>query len=105
MVIANCEAVVQAAEDFAAQNGGEYPHDVGSDETPAGDTLIDLLPAGILMTNPFTQANTEPSDGSAATEGQTGYVRVADSGGSTVGYYVTGVGEHISEYVFERLKP
>ena len=103
-VLANCQAVQQAAEDFAAQNGGEYPRNVGADTTPGGDTLTDLLPSGILMMNPFTQANTEPIDGAAAVQGETGYTDVNDIGGVPVGYRITGIGEDGSFFIYEFIK-
>jgi hypothetical protein len=89
LIIANCQAVVHAAEIFAEQNNGIYPSNVGVDTTPAGDTLTDIL--GGLLQNPITLAETEPVDGAAAAPGQTGYL-VIIQGGFPVGCVVTGWG-------------
>jgi prepilin-type N-terminal cleavage/methylation domain-containing protein len=90
----NCHTVQLAAEDFAVQNDGVYAANTG-DALPNGDTLIDLLPSGALLENPFTRADSEPIDGAAATVGQTGYIVVDDNGdGVNDGYAITGYGEH-----------
>ncbi len=80
----NCHTTQLAAEDDSVQNDGVYPGNVAG--FSAG------LPAGALMTNPFTKAATEPVDGAAATPGQTGYVVVAQNG-VNVGYTITGFGK------------
>ena len=46
------------------------------------------------MMNPFTQANTEPIDGMAATVGQTGYTCIRTIGSLCDGYSITGFGEN-----------
>jgi type IV pilus assembly protein PilA len=90
----NCHTVQLAAEDFAVQNDGVYAANTG-DALPNGDTVIDLLPGGALLENPFTRADSEPIDGAAATAGQTGYIVVDDNGdGVNDGYAITGYGEH-----------
>lgn len=73
LVINNCIAVQQAAKDFAAQNNNVYPVDTDSDITPLGKTLIDLLPNGERIENPYTHARTEPINGIADDPGETGY--------------------------------
>ncbi len=90
-VIENCLIVQAAAEAFADENGGIYPANAGVDETPLGNTLIDLLPGGLLLENPYTSLRTEPIDGAAATPGQTGYMPIVDNG-IKVGYSITGFG-------------
>lgn len=92
-VKANCHTVQLAAEDFAVQNDGVYAGNVGADTTPNGDTIIDMLPGGALLDNPFTRAATEPVDGAAATAGQSGYVVVVQNA-SNVGYTITGFGQN-----------
>jgi prepilin-type N-terminal cleavage/methylation domain-containing protein len=88
----NCHTVQLAAEDFSVQNDGVYAANTG-DALPSGDTLIDLLPGGALLENPFTKAASEPIDGAAATAGQTGYVAVDDNGdGVNDGYQIDGFG-------------
>ena len=90
LVIANCYAVQQAAEDFAAGNNGVYPVNVDKDKNLDGNTLVDLLPGGLYLTNPFTNIRSEPFSGAAMVSGQTGYVAAIDS--VAVGYTITGFG-------------
>lgn len=59
-VKANCYTLQLAAEDFATQNGGNYPMN-SSDQTSTSDSLIDFLPEDQYLINPFTQKRTEPS--------------------------------------------
>ena len=75
-VKSNCHTVQIAAEDFAVQNSGLYALDVSTDTTPSGSTIVDLLPKGTHLVNPFSQAATEPVDGAAANAGETGYLPV-----------------------------
>jgi type IV pilus assembly protein PilA len=91
-VKSNCHTVQLAAEDFAVQSDGVYADNVGVDATPSGDTIIDMLPGGALLENPFTKAATEPVDAAATNPGETGYLPVA-IGGVNVGYSITGVGK------------
>jgi prepilin-type N-terminal cleavage/methylation domain-containing protein len=88
----NCHTVQLAAEDFAVQNDGVYSDDVGTDTTPAGATITDMLPGGALLENPFTKAATEPIDGTATTAGQSAYDPIIQ-GGVNVGYTITGFGK------------
>lgn len=91
-VKSNSHAVQVAAEDWAVQNVGFYAADV-SDVLPSGESIIDLLPWSQPLPNPFTNANTEPVDGAAATPGQTGYEPVVDGNGAHIGYIITGFGK------------
>jgi prepilin-type N-terminal cleavage/methylation domain-containing protein len=86
----NCHNVQIVAEDWAIRNGGIYPTST-ADATPAGDTIITLLPGGQHMENPWTQNRTEPVDGGASTLGQTGYRPIIQNGIS-VGYIIDGYG-------------
>ncbi len=88
----NCHTVQLAAEDFAVQNDGVYAANVSADVTPAGQTIVAMLPGGALLENPFTKIASEPIDGPAATDGQTGYVPIIQ-GGVNVGYTITGAGK------------
>ena len=88
-VIANCYTVQQAAEDFAVENNGVYPADP-LQRTPLGNTLLDLLPGGVKLENPFTQLRSEPIYGVALLSGQTGYWPAVDS--LVVGYTISGYG-------------
>jgi prepilin-type N-terminal cleavage/methylation domain-containing protein len=88
----NCHAVQLAAEDFAVQNDGLYAASL-ADVTPLGSTVIDLLPSGNLLENPFTKIDSEPRDGAAGAVGETGYVGVDLEGdGLQDGYTITGFG-------------
>lgn len=90
-VVQNCQIVRDAVEDFASQNDGWYPSGF-TDTTPGGDTVIDLLPSGTLLDNPYTGAATEPVSGTAAVLGQTGYTVRNDTQGRNAGYTITGYG-------------
>ncbi|MCX5752575.1 MAG: hypothetical protein NTW97_02880 [Candidatus Krumholzibacteria bacterium] len=87
----NCYIIQAAVERFAMLNGGIYPSDVDADCTPDGETVIDLLPEGCFLVNPFTLAATEPVNASAANAGETGYTPVVMCGINS-GYTITGVG-------------
>jgi len=91
-VKSNCHTVQLAAEDFAVQNDGVYAGNVGVDPAPNGDAIVDMLPGGTLLDNPFTKTVTEPIDGAAATSGQTGYAPVVVAA-VNIGYTITGCGK------------
>jgi prepilin-type N-terminal cleavage/methylation domain-containing protein len=91
-VKSNCHTVQLAAEDFAVQSDGVYAADL-SDTTPGGETIIQMLPGGTNLANPFTKATDQPIDGSAnGTEGATGYT-VVNPGGTNIGYNIDGAGK------------
>ena len=90
-VKSNGHTVQLAAEDFSVQNNGVYAANL-ADVTPAGETIVQLLPGSVFLENPFTKAATEPVDGAAATAGQTGYAPIP-VGGVNVGYTITCVGK------------
>ncbi len=88
----NAHVVRLAAEDFAVQNNGVYPATTGS-ALPTGETLIDLLPNGLLLTNPFSNVPDSPINGVAANTGVVAYQGVDINGdGSMDGYSITGFG-------------
>ena len=89
-VIANCYTLQEAVEAFAAENVGVYPMDSWVHRTPLGNTLVNLLPGGLMLENPFTQLRTEPIDGFATLPGETGYHVILDS--VIVGYEISGQG-------------
>ncbi len=89
-----CHALQLAAEDFAVQNNAVYASDIDVDTTFPGDTVMQLLSNGVMFQNPFTQAFTEPVNGTAATPGQTGYVPFVILGVNE-GYTVTGFGASV----------
>lgn len=92
-VKSNCHTVQLAAEDFAVQNEGVYAANVDMDATSAGMTILDMLPGGLRLENPFTQAVTEPVNAPAVNPGETGYQPIVQ-GGINVGYTITGFGEN-----------
>jgi len=100
----NCLRVQVAAERFAALNGGVYASDADADCTPEGRTIVDLLPGGAFLMNPFTRACTEPVSGCAANSGETGYVPVSQ-GGVNVGYVITGVGAEVGTVIITLVYP
>ncbi len=91
-VIKNCLIVSEAADAFAADNGGIYAGDNGYVNL-AGKTVQNYLPDGYLLVNPFHKARTEPQWGAvAAGFGETGYIGVDKNGdGRTDGYYIDGM--------------
>ena len=99
-VRSNAHTTQLAAEDFSVQNQGVYALNTG-DVLPSGMTLIDLLPGGNLLANPFTRVATSPMDGTAAgTPGEVGYT-MADPNGDGVpdGYTIDGANEDGSQLV------
>ena len=90
-VKSNCHTIQLASEDFSVMSGGLYPGDVDTDTTPGGDTLIDMLPNGQLLSNPFTKNDTEPINGTASLAGQVGYLPFMLNG-IRVGYTISGFG-------------
>ena len=91
--IENCFAVMRAAEAFASENGGLYPQTTSAEKTPLGHTLIDLLPEGMRLENPYHLCRTEPIDGAAAVHGETGYMVCVNGEHQPAGYVITGVGD------------
>ena len=92
-VRSNAHTIQLAAEDFSVQNNGVYAAAIGT-ALPSGDTLVDLLPGGALLTNPFSRLADSPNGGAAAAAGQVGYL-MADPNADTVpdGYTIDGLGE------------
>ena len=91
-VIENCNVLRDALEEFTADNyRGACPYDIYNDTNDLGLTVIDYLPGGELMENPFTGERTEPVDTLATEPGQTGYFQ-RYSWGSPL-YYINGFGE------------
>jgi type II secretory pathway pseudopilin PulG len=90
----NCHTLQLAAEDFAVQNAGVYASDTDTDQTATNQTILDMLPGGVLLENPFTKLATEPlSSGAAANPGESGYVPVVGAIGTNDGYSITGFGK------------
>ena len=95
-VMANAYLVRDAAEAYAAANGGNYSMNLG-DPLPDGRTLIDFLPEGKLLLNPYTGVASSPGDYAASTPGQVGYIAYLSD--PPYGYQITAVGADGSEYL------
>jgi len=91
LTTSHCRLVQEAAENFAAFNNGVYAGNL-ADHNLSGKSVIDYLPGGRLLRNPYTGAETEPVGACAATPGQVGYVVVVDGTGTNSGYTITGFG-------------
>ena len=83
-VKSNCHTVQLAAEDYAVTNNGVYSPNVAG--------FVAALPGAALLTNPFSNAVSEPIDGAAAAAGVSGYLPI-NQGGVDVGYTITGYGK------------
>ena len=59
ITLQNCHIAQEAADAFAEENNGEYAKSL-ADTSLAGHTLIDLLPGGEYLVNPYTGLKTEP---------------------------------------------
>jgi prepilin-type N-terminal cleavage/methylation domain-containing protein len=98
-VKSNCHTVQLAAEDFSVQNDGVYSNGL-ADILPNGDTMVLLLPGGLLLDNPFTRNPTEPVAGGAAAPGSTGYLGIDDDADGTMdGYVIDGMGKDAGNIV------
>jgi len=89
ITIENSYITRDAVEAFAAANGGLYPLN-SSQRIADGRQVVDFLPGGQLLVNPYTGSRTSPSIGSAAgSRGQTGYVTHFDTTfGLPLGYTI-----------------
>jgi type II secretory pathway pseudopilin PulG len=92
-VRSNAHTVQLAAEDFSVQNLGVYAANT-ADALASGDTIIDLLPGGAQLVNPFSGNQDSPVNGAAGAAGQVGYQSVDPNGdGVPDGYSIDGLGE------------
>ena len=88
----NAHVVRLTAEDYAVQSLGIYALTVAT-PLPTGQTLIDLLPLGVLLENPFSHVQDSPINGIAANAGVVGYQSFDNDGdGIPDGYSITGFG-------------
>jgi prepilin-type N-terminal cleavage/methylation domain-containing protein len=93
----NCRTVQLTAEDFAVQNNGVYANRLNS-KTPSGQTMIDLLPGGVHLVNPFEEKYTEPRDwndtdhGFVRVPGDIIYTPIFNDDGVCVGCTIIGRG-------------
>ncbi len=82
-----------AAEDFSVQNDGVYAGST-ADALTNGNTMVDLLPGGALLTNPFSKVQDSPVDNAAAAAGQVGYTpQDPDGDGVWDGYIIDALGK------------
>ncbi len=98
LVLANMLAVQEAAEAFAAANGGEYARYAMGPRTPDGRTLIDFLPDSTRLANVVTGNLTDPLYFEPDGVGSTSYRGYVDLEFPTliehwVGYGIIGRGE------------
>lgn len=99
-VIENCHIVQEAVEKFRDQMELLCPSDTGWDATYCGESLIDLLPGGVLIENPYTQNFSEPSENDFGCPGEISYeakVRLT----IPVGYKIKGYGDESDKVIFE----
>jgi hypothetical protein len=82
------ELLRAAVELFASENGGVFPRDLDADQTPAGDTLRDLITRDYL--NPYTNASAY-RNGLATSRGEVGYQSL-EYNGVVVGYVINALG-------------
>lgn len=88
IVKGNSLTLLEAVEAFAIDRGGWYPANSDSDTTATGKTLIDYLPGGERLINPFTGLKDQPVDSIPSSPGEIGYKRW--SNGNT--FFIQGFG-------------
>ena len=81
-----------AVEAWAAVNNGVYPADPDVHQNLNGDTVIDLLPDGDYLVNPYDGYRTEPQQTSATLPGDVGYIPIS-SLNTRIGYTISGYGD------------
>jgi prepilin-type N-terminal cleavage/methylation domain-containing protein len=86
-----CHTVQLAAENFSTQSDGVYAQTLLS-ASNTGETMIDLLPSGLLMENAWTSVRSEPRDGAATQPGEVGFSSIVN-GGVVSGYSIDGYGK------------
>ena len=102
-VVANCETVRLALEAFGADNGGMYPETKWSAGSN-GKYIVEYLPGGTSLLNPYRGGLSEPTDGESVTEGETGYVSAHDDAGDPTGYIISGTGGTPGEFIYYYFK-
>lgn len=91
---ANAHTTQLAAEDFSVQNDGVYAASVNT-ALANGNTMVNLLPQGALLTNPFTKLQDSPIDGASTGAGIVGYTAIPDPNNAAVfiGYTIDAKGK------------
>jgi len=82
ITLRNAVAVRAAIERWSSENGGGYPPTLITSNR-LGNMVIDLLPGGVRLLNPYTGVRSEPRDGAPTRKGQVGYLGIAGSKGQT----------------------
>jgi len=91
LLLVNCFVLRDAVMDYANDNGYIYPFSVDTPANAEGKILLDYLPGGILLENPLTGMNTEPSGWIAYPPGMIGYNPVMEMD-FCIGFEITGAG-------------
>ncbi len=87
-----CNVVTAAANEFARQEG-RYAANLSSATSIGGETIVDFLPDGSLLMNPFSGIRDTPADGPPMLPGHIGYMgEDRDGNGSIDGYLIEAVG-------------
>ncbi len=76
IVKGNSLTLIEAVEEFANDNNGYYPQNADSDTTLTGKILIDYLPEGERLVNPFTGVKDQPINSTASQPGEIGYFKL-----------------------------
>jgi hypothetical protein len=99
-VMANAYLVRDAAHAYAAANNGNYPRNPTEPiPDPDGRTLIDFLPGGTYVMNPYTYTANSPTGANAVGVGSIGYVSFRAA--PPRGYRITGVGAERGVYIID----
>lgn len=89
IVKGNSITLLEAVEQFALDNYGEYPASANSDTALSGKTLIDYLPGGERLVNPFTGQYDQPIALVPSSPGEIGYYKYHPNCNV---YYIQGYG-------------
>jgi hypothetical protein len=97
LTMTNVRLLFDAAKRYAAANNGEYAQDVAGTPNDEGNTLVDLLPNGELLFNPFTSTQDNPVDGDATgTPFGIGYTALDIEGEGTISGFM--IDAHACEF-------
>jgi prepilin-type N-terminal cleavage/methylation domain-containing protein len=92
-VKSNCHCTQLAVEDFSVKNAGIYPRDLDTDRNQDGKRVVDYLPNGKLLKNPYTGLQTEPRMGPTRDiRGASFYQPYRGVDGTIIGYTIDGKG-------------
>jgi hypothetical protein len=75
IVKGNSITLLEAVELFAIDKNGRYPVNADSDTTITGKVLIDYLPGGERLLNPFTGLKDQPVDSIPSSPGEISYYK------------------------------